>query len=392
MTRIPTLSELKARIIADLQAQYGTNIPSFGKNFLRAFAGVLAAGMKLIYLVVGKLQKNVAPDTADPESSGGTLERFGRIKLGRDPFAATSGQYVAGVIGEIAAVIPAGTTFKSDDDSQAPGKLFILDVAYQLVAEADSITLRALEAGTDSRLAIGDTLTATAPIAGVEKTATIESESVVPLAAESIEAYRQKVVDAYQLEPNGGSGADYRLWSADVQGVSRVYPYAKSGAPGEINLFVEATPEDSTDGFGTPSAAMLTEVEAAVELDPDDSKPINERGRRPIGVFQVHYLPVTIKEIDIEIPAFVGLTPALQASIFDAIKAAVDRIRPFVASADTVESRNDILDVNKVTSIILTVKPGSSFGAVVLKVENAPVPTFTFTNGDIPVLNSVTYP
>ena len=391
MITIPTLAELYNGIKANLETEFSSNIPAFGKNFLRALAMVQAGKLKLYYLAIGKLQKNIFIDTADPESVGGTLERFGRVKLGRNPFPAAVGQYAVTVTGTVGATIPASSTFKSNDDSLNPGQMFVLDVAYTLVSSSDTITLRALEAGLNSRLLIGDGLTATAPIASVNSAVVVSSQVVEPLAPEATEEYRRKALDAYRLEPNGGSASDYRLWGRDAQGVREIYPYAKTGAPNEINIFVEANPADSTDGIGTPSPTMLAEVEEVIELDPDTTKPILERGRRPMGVFDVHYLPITVKEVDIVINDFVGITPAIQAQILNALTARVNSIRPFIAGADILEAKNDILDKNLIISTILTVRPGSTFGDIDLTVGGAPVNTWTFINGDIPYLTSVSY-
>lgn len=391
MITIPTISQLYTAVKSDIETEYGSTITSFGKIFLRVLAVVQAAKLKILYLVVGKVQKNIFIDTAEPEASGGTLERFGRIKLGRNPFPAQSGQYLVSVTGSAAAIIQALTTFKSNDDSLSPGMLFILDNSYVLTGTADQITLRALTAGTISKLMAGDNLTATAPMANVNKGVTVVSESVQPLDSEDIEDYRLKAEEAYQLEPNGGAASDFRIWAADVQGIERVYPFARPAAPAEVNLYVEATPSDSTDGFGTPSAGMLTAVEAVVEMDPDTTKPINERGRRPLGIWQVHYLPVTIKTVDIEIDAFQGLTVDIQTIIENALDSLVIGIRPFVAGADTLESKNDTIDTNRIISSILSVRPGSTFGTITLKINTVSTPSFTFLNGDIPHLNSVSF-
>jgi uncharacterized phage protein gp47/JayE len=392
MTTIPTIAQLASNIQSNIETEFGISIPAFGKNFLRVFCLVMAAVLKLFYLSLGKVQKNIFVDTADPESSGGTLERFGRIKLGRNPFPAQAGEYYAQVTGSIGAVIPSGQTFKSNDDSLNPGKLFVLDVEYELVSTTDSILLRALEAGSDSKLLVNDQVTATSPIANVNRIAVIESESTAPFDAEDIEDYRRKALDAYRLEPNGGAASDYRIWAADAQGVEQVYPYAKTGAANEINLYVEATIADSTDGKGTPSSTLLEDVEAVVELDPDVTKPINERGRRPLGIFEIHYLAVTIREIDIEIEDFEGLTLPIETAIYNAIKEQIDSIRPFIAGADVLESKNDILNTNLIISTILTVRPGSTFGAINLLIDGTPYTSFTFTNGDIPYLDEITYP
>lgn len=391
MTVIPKFSELYASIISDLEAEYGESIPTFGKNFIRALATVQAAKLNIYYRYVGFTQKNIWVDTADPELSGGTLERFGRGILGRDPFAAQQGAYDITVTGDIGATIQASTTFKSDDGSSNSGKLFILDVAYTLVSTPDTINVRALEAGVYSKLSIGDTMTSTSPIDSVDKVGVVSLETVQPLSEESIEDYRSKIILTSRLESQGGGSADYILWSLDAQGVYKAYPYAKTGAANEVDVFIEATIIDSTDGKGTPTALILSDVEDAIEIDPDATLTQYERVRRPLGVFSVNVQPVSIKEIDIEVSGFVGLDAAIEALIFTALESEINTIRPFIGGADVLEEKNDILDGNKIISTILKARPGSTFGSVALKVDTILVTSNTFINGDIPHLNSVVY-
>ena len=391
MTNIPTISELYTSVLSDMESTYGEAVSLFGKNFLRALAAVQAAKLKLFYLVVAKTQKNIFVDTADKESSGGTLERYGRVKLGRNPFPAKAGQYTVEVTGSIGAVIDASTTFKSNDESLNSGKLFVLDSDHILIATTDSITLRALESGLDSKLIVNDKLSSTSPIANVDKVATVTAETIEPLSEEDIELYRQRSLDAYRLEAQGGADTDYRLWSFDAQGVQQTYPYAKTAASNEINLFVEATVADSTDGKGTPSVGLLSDVESVIEFDPDTTKPLNERGRRPLGVFEVHYLPIAVREIDIIIDSFVGITPEIETLMLNALNLEIDLIRPFIGGIDILEEKNDILDLNKIISIILNARPGSVFGTITIKVDGVSLNTYTFINGNIPNINNVTY-
>ena len=391
MNTIPTLSQLTNSIIADIESALGITLATFGKVYLRAVGLAQAGVVRLLYLQLALIQKNIFADLADPESTGGTLERFGRIKLGRDPFPATAGQYTISIDGTAGAVIPPQTTFLSDDDSSNPGQLFILDSGYVLTGTSDSFTVRALVAGTESQLSIGDTLTPTIPLTNVTIPGEVTAEVVEPLDAETIEDYRSKVLQAYRLEPQGGAGADYRLWSFDAQGVQQAYPYAKSGAPGEINVFVEATPADSTDGKGTPSQSILDAVEDVIEYDPDITKDLSERGRRPLGVFQVHILPVSIKEVDIIVSDFVDLDSTIETLLEEAIQDAVDLVRPFVASVDALADRNDILDTNKIIATIIQARPGSVFGTVTLQVDSVPLTSYQFTEGNIPHFNSLTF-
>jgi len=390
MITIPTISQLTTSILTDLQAAYGAPIPTFTKNVLRIQALVQAAKLKIYYLAIGSIQKNIFVDTADPVSAGGTLERFGFVKLGRNPFPARAGQYVCLVSGTIGATIAANTTFKSDDNSTSPGMLFILDNNYTLVG-SDRITLRALTPGQISKLTPYDTLTSTAPIANVNSSVAVIGSFIDPLDAESIEDYRQSAIEAYRLEPQGGAATDYRIWAKDAQGVANSYPYAKSGANNEINLYVEATIADSTDGKGTPSASLLTAVESVVEFDPDTTKPLSERGRRPLGVFQVHYLAITPLNIDITISGFSGVTADQKTLILNAITQALSQVRPFISASDILSERNDTFSINNIISIILAAIPGAIFTSVSLSVASVGVSSYQFQNGDIPYLNSITY-
>jgi hypothetical protein len=386
MITIPTLSEIYTGIISDLETKYGSTIPSFGKNFLRAFAAVQAGKIWLNYKTVGFTQKNIFADTADSEFIGGTLERFGRVKLGRNPFPATAGEYTVSVTGTAGATIPTSTTFKSDDNSSSPGFLFVLDNPYTLTGTSDEITLRALTAGPESRLEVGNTLTVTAPLALVNAQVTVTSEDVEPVTAESLEDYRRKVLDAFRLEPQGGAGSDYRLWSFDVTGVRQAYPYAVSGNNNEVNLYIEANPDDSTDGKGTPGTSILNAVRDAIEL-PTLTRP----SRKPLAVYRVNYLPISVQDIAITVNGFIGITPAIEDSIETAVIEELSKIRPFVSSIDILANKNDIFDTNKIISIILSVAPGSQFGAVTMTVDGLPVSTYTFEGGEIPSLDSISY-
>jgi len=390
MVTIPKLSELRAGIQADLEASYGDQIPAFGKNFLRVVSTVWAGKLWVQYKVLGFLQKNSAPDTADPESKGGSLERWGRIKMNRNPFTAIAGQYTVSITGTIGAVINAKTTFKSSDDSVSPGKMFIIDQAFTLLSSPDEITLRAIEPGVDSRLDNGDQVTSTIPIANVDKTGTVTGELVEPKAAEDTEEYRLKTLESFRTEPQGGAVSDYRIWSLDAQGVKQVYPFLAYGQENVIDVYVEAIIADSTDGKGTPSASLLSDVEDVINFDPDTIQELNERGRRPMNVI-VNVLPVIPRNVAIVITGYVNLTPAIQTTIASALTEFINEIRPFVDGIDVLSERNDRLDLNRIISKIYEAVPGSVFTSVSMTVNASPVSSYIFENGDIPYLNSVTY-
>lgn len=385
---IPTYNDLYTSILTDLRNKLEIKF-IIGKVVLMAFAAVQAAKLKLLYLTASFIYKNILPDTADPESLGGSLERFGMLKLGRLPSPAIAGEYILDVTGEIGAIIELGTTYKSLDNSSNPNKLFILDTQFTFTSTSGQITVRALEAGPDSSLNLGDQLQLTAPIANVDSFASVFNESIAPISAEEIEDYREKVIRAYQSEPQGGARVDYVEWSKDALGVRTSYPYVIDGASGELNIYVEAFPEDSLDGNGTPSSTILSDVESVIELDPDDSKPMSERGRRPIGIFDIHVLAIVTLPVDVTIYDLtdVSLLTSIENGIIDFIY----NIRPFIDGADNPnESQKGKLYLSDIFQIVRDViGPGNSFTNIEMSVDSSPANLYEFENGDIPYLNSV---
>lgn len=383
MITLPTLAQLNAAILQNLETEFYATINPVGKAELRAQAAVQAATLKDLYLAIAQTQKNIFVDTCDEE----TLIRFGVIKINRQPFGAIAGQYTVTVTGQIGQVLPAQTTiFKSDDSSLNPGILYMLDTAHTMLTTSDSIVVRSLTAGIESKMQIGDTMTATAPIPLVNSVVTVTAETVQPLAAETINAYRALVLQAFRLEAQGGASTDYRLWVNSVQGLKAVYPYAKPGEPWVINLFIESTVSDSVDGKGTPSQAMIDAVEAVVNFDPDTSQPQNERGRRPTGVTP-DYLPITPLTVVITIDSYQGLTLDIQAQLLTAFQDSINAVRPYVPAADSPQEKNNVIDTNKLGNVIYTAVPGSVYGPVTFTVGGIGYGSYTFVNGDIPWLN-----
>ena len=184
---MPTIKQIYDSIISDMETNLGVTIPNFGKNFLRAMAMVQAAKLKLIYLTAEFVEKNTLPDTAYSTSRGGNLERWGQIKLNRNPFPATQGIYTIELTGEVGEVVPAQTQFQARDSSAAPGQLFILDQPVTFTSTTETANIRALQAGLVSKLEVGDLLIATVPLANVEQEVEVTAEVTPPQEAESIE-------------------------------------------------------------------------------------------------------------------------------------------------------------------------------------------------------------
>lgn len=390
MKKIPTIQEIYTSIESDFKSQLNIDDVQT-KMVLNSLSAVLAGQFKLLYLYISDVQDNLFPDTADIFQNGGQLNRIGEIYLNRQPLPATNGIYIAKVTGELNSKLRNSLTFKSNDDSRHPGKLFILENDYYLNGLNDFIEIRSLESGINSMLEIGNELTITEPVIGVDSTILITDIVKLPIESETIDSYRKKIIDAIQLEPQGGAKTDYRLWSQDAQGVEKVYPYVKENNSGTVQVFVEATEIDSTDGYGTPSQYLLNEVKEVIIMDPDDTKPINERGRKPMQTI-LEILPITLKPVDVMILGLNQNNLDIQNLLKTNLKLFLKEIRPFIDGADLLKNKNDFLYAGKIQGVISdTLGNGNFFNDVKVFVDGQEIDSYKFTLSNIPFLRYVTY-
>lgn len=390
MKPIPSIKEINTNISNDLRSKLKLSI-DYLKKTLDAFVLVLSAQYHLVYLYLSDIQDNIFPDKATTADQGGTLERQGMIYMNRNPFPDTVGSFKVSVTGVAGSVLRVNLTFKSNEDSLNPGQVYILDSAYTLTGTSDVIEIRSIGAGVDYNLNVADKLTITEPVIGVNKTVTVTEVLVQPKAGETTELYRSAILNAIQLEPQGGSRADYRQWCTDAQGVRLVYPYVPDVDTGDISLYVEATLVDSNDGKGTPTSTILSDVEDVIEQDPDTTKPINERGRRPMQA-NVTVLPIVLIPVDVTIKGLNVDTTAVRASINSSITDLLYNVRPFISGADLRRNKNDILYSGKVQSVVTdTLTNGNFFNLLTLYVDGNAITSYEFTLGNIPYLRNLTY-
>lgn len=390
MKPIPTIKQITANVTNDIVSKLDLSI-DYLKKVYGAFALVISAQLYLCYLYLSDIQDNVFPDKATTEDKGGTLERQGMIYMNRRPFPDSIGSFKVSVDGVAGSVLRLNLTFKSNDDALNSGQVYILDSEYTLTGTADEIEIRSIGSGVLYDLNVGDNLTITEPVIGVEKTVTVTSVVTQPKAGETTELYRQAILTAVQLEPQGGARADYRQWCTDAQGVRLVYPYVRDIDTSIVDVYVEATIVDSEDGFGTPGTSILTEVEEVIEQDPDDTKPIYERGRRPAQA-DVVVSPISLIPVDINIIGLDDDSTSVKDLIESSVKDFIYDVRPFISGADLRRNKNDVLYSGKVQSVVTdALSNGNFFNVLELFVDGNLVTSYEFTLGNIPYLRNLTF-
>lgn len=390
MKPIPTLVELYNNLENDFRDKLDMSDDNLKKT-LNAFNAVISGELKNLYLFLANIQNNVFPDTADTEEQGGTLNRLGNIYLNRPAFPSTVGVFKIRVNGVIGSVLRTDLTFKSNDDALNTAQLYVLDGVHTMLTTSDIIEVRSLGSGSSFNLNVGDRLTITEPIVGIDKTVVVTEVFTEPKEGESIESYRNAILLAIQLERQGGSKSDYRQWASDVQGVRLVYPYVSDGNAGEIDIYVEATLENSIAGTGVPTLTMLEDVKEVIEQDPDETKPVNERGRRPLQAI-VNTIPINRIPVDIVVSGLNNNTVAVQNSIRDSIEAFLYDVRPFINGADLLRNQNDFLFSGKIQGVVTdTLINGNFFNFLTLSVNGNVVVSYQFDLGNVPYLRNLTF-
>lgn len=390
MRPIPTIQQLNSNISADFKNKLNLTGDTL-KRVLNAIALVLSGEFHLAYLYLRDVQDNIFPDTATTLENGGTLERQGMIYLNRPMFPDSVGSFRVQVTAGAGAVLRQNLTFKSNENSLNPGQVYILDAEYICSGSDDQISIRSLGAGATYNLAANDNLTITEPIIGVDKTITVVYVETQPRAGETIEAYRQAILNAIQLEPQGGSRADYRQWATDAQGVRLVYPYVADITTGIVDIYVEAVLADSVANDGIPTQAILDDVEEVINFDPDVTKPTYERGRKPAQAF-LNVQAITRVPVDVTIQGLNVDTPEIRTSVELNIENMLYGVRPFISGADLLRNKNDILYYGKMQSIITeSLTNGNFFDVLELSVDGNVVTSYEFNLGNVPYLRNLIF-
>lgn len=390
MKPIPSIKDINTNMSNDIRSRLNLTIDYLKKTY-DALVLVLSAQFHLAYLFLSDIQDNIFPDKATTADQGGTLERQGMIYMNRNPFPDSIGSFKVGVTGVAGSVLRVNLTFKSNEGTLNPGQVYILDSEYTLTGTDDEIEIRSIGAGVEFNLNVDDNLTITEPVIGVDKTVTVLEVLVQPKAGETTELYRQAILNAIQLEPQGGSRADYRQWSSDAQGVRAVYPYVRDIDAGTIDIYVEATLVDSTDGKGTPSPSILAEVEEVIEMDPDITKPLNERGRRPMQAYP-DVQAITLVPVDITITGLNDDSASVKSAIESSVNDFLYDVRPFISGADLRRNKNDVLYSGKIQSVVTeALINGNFFNILDLYVDGNLVTSYEFTLGNIPYLRNLIY-
>ena len=366
----PTTKGISDNIIAQLEASLNQTIPLLPKSFLRVLAKAMAAVFVILYKYAGFIflqqfikTSSILETTINGRTLSPLIEWGVQIGVGR-PTAATRAELsITITVDDQVGTLPSGSQLLSDLN----GVTYITIGAVLLNAATVTAVVRASSdqsggggSGALGNLSPGDTLAFANPLSNVARVATVLTQTVTGANVEDTEVYRQRVLDRFQKRPQGGAYADYEQWGEETAGIKNVYPY--TGAPGQVNVYSEATVASSGSADGIPTTAQLSAVLALINLDSNGLA-----NRRNTNAF-VNSLPITRAAFDVTVTgiAEVDDLAAVQTSITAALTEYFLSVEPFITGL-SVPPRNDRISRTRLSGVVedIVTAAGGTFTSAV---------------------------
>jgi uncharacterized phage protein gp47/JayE len=243
----PTLSEIRARIQADLNTRANGGTPYLRRAFEYVLSWAVAAVVHDLHGHIAYATTQLLPTDCDADQ----LAKWGQmLNLPRKQPTAAEGTYVftgvnGSVIVEGAVVQVAGNIryVTTEEGTIAGGTASVL-VEAEEVGEAGNT-----DASTPGALV--------SPVTGVQTAGAFDSEGAEGgTDLEDVEVWRQRILDRLATTPRGGSSDDYEVWARETPGVTI------------REVFVRPV----RSGAGTVDVAFTVEIDDA-EDDPSDQIP-----------------------------------------------------------------------------------------------------------------------
>lgn len=392
----PTTQEINDNIIAQLQSSLNQTIPLLPKSFLRILAKVLAGVFILLYKYAGFMflqifvQTASAKDTVINGVNINPLKQWGRLIGVGDPVAATQAELIITVTVENqTGVLQSGSQLTNANN----GVTYITVASVALTAATVPVTIRAVSdqaggggAGTIGNLSPGDVVSFANPLANIRRDAVVASQTVTGADAETIDNYRQRVIDRFQKRPQGGAYADYESWGEEVAGIVNCYPYT-GDFPGQVEIYVEATVASSGSPDGIPTIPQLQAVLDNINLDQS-----GKATRRPVSSL-VNTLPITRTGFDVFVAGVtVDNLAQAQTDITNAITEYFLSREPFIAGL-SVPPRIDRITVSAVAGVVddIVSSYGGVFTGVTVEQSTVNISIYSLGKGEKAKLNTLTF-
>ncbi|PXW23416.1 baseplate J/gp47 family protein [Paraburkholderia caballeronis] len=254
----PTLTDLRKQIWSDITNASGTVFSYLQKAVLRIVSSALAALAFGMYGYLDWIAKQAVPFTAEDEFLAG----WGALK-GTYLKAATPAIVQAQFTGTPGTPVDAGTAISRSD-----GMAYVT-TENATVAESGTVTvvMQATTAGTAGNCDVGTAMTLDIAIPGVQSTGAVTAMVTEGADVETQDAFRARVMQAFQDPAHGGDKDDYITWATAVAGVTRAWCVPSGFGVGTVVVYF-----------------MMDNVESAHAGFPQGTDGVSQFDRGPGGI------------------------------------------------------------------------------------------------------------
>ncbi len=384
-----TVKEVETLLINSFEHEFNKKLRLLPKSFIRVLCRVLAGVFIILYKQIGWYFLQMFPETADWQEVNILGQRVRPlVKLGAlfgigAPLAGVQWQGILIVdVLKTGSVLYSGTQLKSN----ITGKLYITTETRTLSSEKENVKVVCVDIGSAGNLETGDVLNFVNPYGFIKSEAVVSEVERVGLDEELEASYRERLINRFRLQPQGGALADYRIWAADVPGVLRVYPYNDKEQPGGVLLYVSGIPSVFNDRI--PDKGLLKKVGDACTYDPETGKAT----RKPLtamldpknnGSYE-NIKAVSVVEIEVAVTGVTGIEPADFAELIKpSIKNYFLDRDLYIRGLSDDNNRTNVISKNHVITVInqMAVSAKAVFEDVFLKREGEIFKSYVLDDG-----------
>ena len=391
-----SIKEVEVLLINSFEHKFNKKLRLLPKSFIRVFCRVLAGVFIILYKQIGWYFLQLFPETADWQEVTILGQRIRPlVKLGAlfgigEPLAGVQWQGIIEVdVLKTGGVLYSGTQLKSS----VTGKLYVASETKTLLLNKERVEVVCTEIGTAGNLEVNDVLNFVNPYGFIKSEAVILEVERMGLDEELEANYRERLINRFRMQPQGGALADYRIWAADVPGVLRVYPYNDKEQPGGVLLYVSGIPSVFNDRI--PDKGLLKKVGEVCTFDPETGKAI----RKPLtamldpkndGSYE-NIKPISVVEIEVAVTGVTGIAPADFAELIKpALKNYFLDRDLYIRGLSDDNNHTNVISRNHVITVInqIAVTAKAVFEEVVLKKENVVFSSYVLDDGKLAKLGA----
>lgn len=393
-----TIEEVQQLLIRSFEHEFNTQLRILPKSFIKILCKVFAGVFIIVYKLVGWYFLQMFPETADWEEVtilGVRLRPL--VKLGvlfgvGEPLAGVQWQGIITIdVLTQGSVLYSGTQLKSS----VTGKLYIVEETKTLLQIKETVSVVCTEIGTAGNLEQNDTLNFVNPYGFIKTEAIVFDVARVGLDNELESSYRNRVINRFRLQPQGGALADYRIWASEVQGVLNVYPYNDKEQPGGVLLYVSGISDVYADRI--PDRGLLKKVGEACTYDPETGKAT----RKPLTAMldpkndgsYSNVKPVSVAVFDVVITGIAGAIPADFAQVVKpALRNYFSDRDLYIRGLSDDNNRTDVISKNHIITVVnqIAVSVKAIFETAEIRKDGKVAPLYALDNGELARLGVLT--